>query len=293
MNPPLVSIVIPAYKPEHFEQCLRSAIGQTYSSVEIIVSDDSPGERIREICRQFPTVTYQRSRQTGTMNVVSTLFEGTGDYIKPLFDDDLLHPFCVERMVAAMAQRPEIELVFSASRVIDVNNQRLEERQPYERNGMLHWRTLYNTLALTVNVVGEASSIMFKRQRLSQLGPEKAWQLDGHNFLHGLGDVALYCNLARGGLAYYIDEELSYFRRDPRLGSNSNPANNPNYGLLLSEGIDLVLAAHREQVVSDEELRGCRDGIDNLRVQWGTLYPQHVLPAYQRYIDCVAGLPAR
>lgn len=288
---PLVSILIPSYKASHFEQCLRSALGQTYLNIEILVSDNCPTEDIRDICRKFPQVIYQRNPEKGSVaNVTASLFGGKGEYLKPLFDDDLLHPFCIERMVTAMGLHPEIELVFSASQVIDADNLRVQTRRPFPASGMMPGAQLYRMLAMgPVNVVGELTSIMFKRGRLWELGSVAMFALAGHDFRLGLADVALYCNLSRDAQAYYIDEELSYFRRDPRLASNSNPAANANYGLCLSDGIDLVRCAHLEQAMTAEDLLACRPAVEHLMTEAGQRFPQ-LPPAHHRFHAYLAQL---
>jgi glycosyltransferase involved in cell wall biosynthesis len=289
MSAPLVSIIIPSYKAGHFEQALRSAIGQTYPHIEILVSDNCPTEEIRDICAKFPRVIYQRSPITGSENVSSALFSGKGEFIKPLFDDDLLHPFCVERMVAAMALHPQIELVYSASQVINIDNQRVTPRRPFPHSGMLGGRDLARMLVLSgANVVGEFTSILFRRKRLWDIGHRDIYLLGGHDFRRGLADVALYCNLALPGQSYYIDEELSYFRRDAALASNSNPAANPLFGLAYSEGVDLVLAAHRDGWIDDADLAGRQHEVRNLLAAQGG-YPQ-VVEACARYEARLAAL---
>lgn len=284
MNSPLVSIVIPSYKPGHFEQSLRSALGQTYPNIEILVSDNCPTDEIRDICARFDQVIYQRCPVKGVANVSTSLFAGKGMYIKPLFDDDILHPFCVERMVGAMALRADIELVFSASQVIDVDNVRLQQRRPYAAPGAMPGAELYRILSIgAVNVVGELTSIMFKRARLWELGWNNIFRMGGHDFSNGLADAAFYCNLTKTGSAYYLDEELTYFRRDQRLQSNSNQAANPNFGLCISEGIDLIMAAHVEQVISTEELNASQERIEQVSAQFGPVYAQ-VWAAHARYL---------
>lgn len=290
MTQALVSVLIPSYKAAHFEQCLRSALGQTYQNLEILVSDNCPTEDIRDICRKFPQVIYQRNPEQGSGNVISSVFSGKGTYLKPLFDDDLLHPFCIERMVKAMDQHPEIELVFSASQVIDADNLRLQTRRPFPASGMMPGAQLYRMLAMgPVNVVGELSSIMFRRRRLWDIGAADIFTLADHNFGLGLADVAFYCNLSRNAQAYYIDEELSYFRRDPRHASNSNPATNANYGLCMSDGIDLALCAHREKTMSTEDLLVSRASIDRLMAEAGHQFAQ-LPPAHRRFQAYLAQL---
>ena len=54
MAQPLISICIPAYKKaDYVVRCIRSVLNQTYKQVEIIVSDDSPGEDIKVALEPF------------------------------------------------------------------------------------------------------------------------------------------------------------------------------------------------------------------------------------------------
>jgi glycosyltransferase involved in cell wall biosynthesis len=290
MSFPLVSIVIPSYKPGYFEQCLRSAIGQTYPNIEILVSDNCPTEAIREICARYPQVIYQRSSATRASNILAALYGAKGEFVKPLFDDDILHPFCVERMVAAMHTVPDAELVFSASAVIDKDNAVVRQRRPYPQNGVMSGLDLYRTLALVANVVGEFTSIMVRRQRLWELGTRQVFALADYDFIHGLCDVAFYCRMAHGRRAYYIGEELSYFRLDMRLESNSNPATSLDYGGYLSDGLEIWRAAHIEGVISTEELLGTRARALETFQQHQQYEEMRV--AYQRYADYLATLGA-
>lgn|SRR5574343_41943 len=290
MHQPLVSITIPAYKPGHFEASLRSAIAQSYPNIEILVSDNCPSEAIHDICRRFPQVQYRRNPQTGVANVAASLLAGQGEFIKPLFDDDILHPFCVERMVQAMQLHPAIELVFSASTIIDGQNLRLQERRPFQQHGMIDGRQLYRWLALgPVNVIGELTTIMLRRSTLQALGQHGLFRIGAHDFALGLADAALYCSVLHQHQGYYIDEELSYFRRDAGHASNSNPAANPHYGHCLSDGIDLLLAGYQQQVLNADDLRERHATVATLARDAGAAYPQ-VLAAYQRYLLALAQL---
>lgn len=255
MSLPRVSIVIPAYKPGHFEQALRSAIGQTYPNIEICVSDNCPTDDIRAICDRYPMVIYQRNVAIREQNVLTSVYGAKGHYIKPLFDDDLLHPFCVERMVRIAEEHPQAGLVFSASTVIDVDNQRLQARRPFEGSGLVSGRDLNRMLTIgMVNVVGEFTSIMIRRDTLWGIAPKRLYWYGDHDCSLGLADAVAYCNLAAEGGAAYVDEELSYFRRDPRHASNSNAAANPNFGYCYSDGIDMLIQVHKLGFVSTEEL---------------------------------------
>ncbi|UMR31612.1 glycosyltransferase [Massilia sp. MB5] len=281
---PLVSIVIPSYKPGHFEQCLRSAIGQTYPNIEILVSDNCPTEAIREICARFPGVIYQRSSVVRADNVLGAFYGAKGVFVKPLFDDDLLHPFCVERMVAAVAGRDEVELVFSASQVIDAANQRVETRRPYEASGMMSGRDLHRSMALGMrNFIGEFSTIMFRRSKLWQIGWHNLFKVGTHDCTVGLADVAAYFNLVEGGSAFYIDEELSYFRRDQALQSNSNPNSNPNFGYCFSDYIDILYCSHQIGTISTEELLATQEQVHAVYLSLRGVFEQ-IGRSYERYL---------
>lgn len=283
MSLPKVSIVIPSYKPEYFEQCLRSAIGQSYPNTEVLVSDNCPTEAIREICARFPMVIYQRNTATREQNVLSSMYGAKGDFVKPLFDDDVLHPFCVERMVASTQERPDVQMVFSASQVIDAANCRIETRRPYEASGSVTGLELQRSMTLGMrNFVGELTSIMFRRTRLWQIAPAQLFAVGPHDCRLGLADVAAYINLAAGGSAFYVDEELTYFRRDPVLASNSNPAANPNFGYCFSDYIDLLWAGHATGAIGTGELVAAHDQVLGVVQSLDGVFPQ-IAPSWERY----------
>ena len=292
MSLPKVSIVIPSYKAAHFEACLRSAIGQTYLNTEILVSDNCPTGDIEAICARFPGVIYQRCTVLREDNVLAALFSAKGLYIKPLFDDDLLHPFCIERMVSAMEMSPQHQLIFSASQVINSDNQRTDTRRPYEANGSLAGRDMQRSMALGMrNFVGEFSTIMFRRDKLWEIGYKDLFRIGRHDFTRGLADVAAYINLARDGQAFYLDEELSYFRHDPRLNSNSNINVNPHFGNCFSDYIDLLVVSHEAGVISTEELLALEAQVEEVSTRLHHVFVQ-MAPAHQRYRDYAITLKA-
>jgi glycosyltransferase involved in cell wall biosynthesis len=283
MSFPLVSIVIPSYKPAHFEMCLRSAIGQTYPNTEILVSDNCPTEEIKEICKRFPGVIYQRSTAMREQNVLSAFYSGKGEFIKPLYDDDLLHPFCIERMVASFQSSPEIELVFSASQVIDIANMRVEARRAFESSGVMSGIDMHRYMVLNLrNHIGELTTVMFRRAKLWELGWHKLFVRGSHDFTKGLADIASYINFTENGSVFYVDEELSYFRHDQRLQSNSNAHSNPFFGNNFSDYIDLAVSAHETGAITTEELIGLHETLVGVNQRLGAVFPQ-MGEAFARY----------
>jgi hypothetical protein len=235
-------------------------------------------------------VIYQRNPAKRDKNVMSAFYSGKGDLIKPLFDDDILHPFCIERMVATMNMDPEVQLVFSASQVINIDNERTETRRPYEASGSMPGRDMQRSMVLGMrNFVGEFSSIMCRRDRLWEIGPNRLFHYGSQDCTFGLADVAAYINLAGDGKVFYIDEELSYFRHDRRLESNSNPASNPDFGYCFSDYIDLLVESEIAGVVSAEELALVRSTVDDVSARLSGLFPM-VGRSQQRYHAHLAAL---
>jgi glycosyltransferase involved in cell wall biosynthesis len=292
MSLPLVSIIIPSYKAAHFETCLRSALGQSYPNIEILVSDNCPTEAIREICEKYaPHVIYQRNVAIREQNVLSSLFGAKGEFIKPLFDDDVLHPFCIERMVSAMQMDPEVQLVFSASQVINVQNQGTETRRPYQASGSIPAHGMMRSMVLSMgNFIGEFTTIMFRRARLWEVGT-RLFTFHRHDCSLGLADIAAYFNLAEGGKVFYVDEELSYFRHDLQLESNSNPNSNPNFGYCFSDYVDLLIECADLGIVTQQELAAMQLQVDAAALRFNGVFPMFAR-SQQRYHGVLAELNA-
>jgi glycosyltransferase involved in cell wall biosynthesis len=291
MNQLKVTLVIPGYKPECFLQTLKSALGQTYENYEIVISDNCPSEQIKDICNNYPRIKYTRNLQTGYKNILDCLYGCDGDYIKPLFDDDILHPFCVERMVKCFEEN-NLSFVFSASQVIDAENNIIQNRIPFKKNMMLDYRNLTRLMLLNFNnFIGEFSSVMINRNVLKKIHYSDFFTYGDCEFTKGLSDVAAFLNLCEKESSFYISEILSYFRRDDRLNSNSrqDPFSNPNFRFAVTDWIDLLIEAHKKGVVTDSEIIDHEKFVENFINQFVKNYPdvkQHGL-IYSNYLKGV------
>jgi glycosyltransferase domain-containing protein len=96
MTPPLVTIGILTYNRAHLlGQAINSAVSQSYSNLEIIVSDDNSKDNTEAIVREYERndsrIRYIRRRGVGmTQNFVDTLNDAQGEYFMWLCDDDYL-----------------------------------------------------------------------------------------------------------------------------------------------------------------------------------------------------------
>jgi hypothetical protein len=107
------TIIIPAYKPEHFRECLDSCLEQTLPAVRVVVSDDSPGPEIETAVRErmpaHPELFYSRNTPAAGVpaNYVRPLSLARGRWIKYVDDDDELAPDCLQRLVTAAESPPD------------------------------------------------------------------------------------------------------------------------------------------------------------------------------------------
>lgn len=220
---PLVSIVMPSYKATYFKLALESALAQTYRNIEIVVGDDCPTDAIEVIAREYrekdARIRYLRNpkagQDIGRSNHCLCLSEAKGEFVKFLNDDDLLAPNCVERMVTAFTEHPDITLVTSKRQRIDKVGNFLGDitatQLPVSVDSIIDGLSLGTALLSTkINFVGEPSTVMFRKSELGEVKPD-FMSVDGQE-ISWASDVAIYINLALRGNAIYLTEALSYFR---------------------------------------------------------------------------------
>jgi glycosyltransferase involved in cell wall biosynthesis len=107
---PTVSVVIPAYNAEAFiEECLASALGQTFADLEVIVVDDGSSDRTAEMAESFagsdPRLRIVRQTNAG---VITARNEGirlaAGRWVALLDADDVWHPSKLEAQLSYISE---------------------------------------------------------------------------------------------------------------------------------------------------------------------------------------------
>jgi glycosyltransferase involved in cell wall biosynthesis len=98
----MVSICIPAYEMkgkgvEYLEYSFNILYSQTYKDFEILISDHSTGDDIKDLCEQWGqilNINYLRNeykRGISSANINNAIKNAKGDIIKILFQDDFLY----------------------------------------------------------------------------------------------------------------------------------------------------------------------------------------------------------
>lgn len=158
----MVSICIPTYEMggrgvEMLDQLLDSIRMQSFRDYEIVISDHSKGEDIRNHVLQWDDIVYVRNelfRGSSSYNMNNAIRHATGKYIKPMFQDDLFdNTRSLEYMVKAMDRAHWV--AGRCRHCEDDPNFRFRMHTP-------HWDGVQD-LRQGINRIGSPSCIMYER----------------------------------------------------------------------------------------------------------------------------------
>lgn len=240
---PLVSVCIPTFNGDRFiSEAISSIFSQTYSPLEIIISDDGSTDQTLEIVKRFQENTsvqlsiFSHEPLGLAENCNFAIDRAKGKYIKFLFQDDILSPNCIAEMVQLAEQDEEIGLVFSPREMCFVDE--VAETDPdlilvYQDFQNIHqaWSSLQpiqrgeellsdpHLLKHPINKIGEPSTVLIRREVLEQVGgfdPQ----------LNQLVDLDLWLRIMGGYKVGFVNQVLSYFRLHTQQKTYQNISEN-------------------------------------------------------------------
>lgn len=288
MSSSKVSILIPAYKANWFEEALRSAVVQTWRNSEIIISDDCPTEAIRDIAERYVAghpdrVRYIRNPNPGRAgfnNMLHLIGMASGDYLKFLFDDDTLEPDCVAELVRGLDGDPRCGLAFSLRRTIDENSRATGVINYFGNSptGYVSARDICRYATLNcVNPIGELTTVLMRAKDIKVDPPSRMFTLMGDD-PRSLGDIAVYVNLGlQCDRFYYCNRVLSSFRKSSMQNSG---AGSGIYQYSISEWMKLMRSGVTSRLVTADE---AINATHFFRKKWTGKYPSD--PALQAVVN--------
>ncbi|MGB3403470.1 MAG: glycosyltransferase [Microcoleaceae cyanobacterium] len=254
---PLVSICIPTYNGEAFIlEAIASALTQTYDSIEIIVSDNKSTDNTLQILKslkQHITVDYSVyfNEYLGIAeNCNFCIQKAKGKYIKFLFQDDILLPNCITKMVELAEKNDDIGLVFSPREIFfatgdDTDANLIAIYQDFQ-NIHQAWSNLKsiqpgqellkdpNLLSHPINKIGEPSTVLIRREVFNQVGG-----FDPN--LNQLVDLEMWFRIMKYYQIGFVNHTLSQFRLNRQQKTCQN----------IIENIDIDLNFYRKLYQDD------------------------------------------
>lgn len=126
MNPPLVSVLIPAWNRERYiEAAVRSALAQTMGDLEVIVSDNASTDNtcsiVEMLAREDARVRLIRQEKNlgPVANWRACAAAARGKYAKILWSDDVDAPEFLRRATEALEANPSAKLYLTNASLIN------------------------------------------------------------------------------------------------------------------------------------------------------------------------------
>ncbi len=235
---PLLTVCVPTYNgAKYLQECLDSILCQTFTEFELLIIDDCSSDdtlNIVNTCAERDrrirvVVNNANLGLVGNWNRCINLAQG--EWIKFVFQDDLLSPTCLEKMLAA--RQPEKYLINCRRQFIfeaEVPKKIREEYQKFltylSTEGVFSGKTeisakdycealLNNIDAIYANFVGEPTAVMLHRSVFDRFGTFN------HHLIQ-LPDFEFWTRIAIHSGMIYVPETLATFR----IHSNSATATN-------------------------------------------------------------------
>jgi len=222
-----VSIVIPTYNGQrHIRDAVRSVVAQTCLPYEMVVSDSGSRDDTLKIIEEemkgarFPLRILPQRTPGMVPNWNAAARAAKGEYIKFLFQDDVLEPACIEKMWDVVAHHPKVGFVWCARNVIACPGYELHpvgkwlventglDRDQLRLKPLQHGRRILGSRKLldeSWNKIGEPTCVMIKRSVFEQVGGFST-------HLKQLVDVEMWYRALTVTWAAFIDEPLACFR---------------------------------------------------------------------------------
>ncbi len=249
-----ISICIPIYNGANYlKDCLNSISDQTYKDFELIAVDDNSEDSglsiLSEYKNRFEKIKiYKNHKNLGLVqnwNKCISLCEG--DWIKFVFQDDYMHPNCIERMMAATESD---SLLISCGRKFIFENKN-DPKNNYYKNNIIQLNqfhindTFINNIEFSkktleyiqndnksMNIVGEPTNMLIKKEIIYNLG------IFNTNLIQSC-DYEYWARIGTNYGIYLIPDNLVYFRIHEKSATNNNTKNK-----IFKKQFDLIEVFH-------------------------------------------------
>ena len=246
---PKVSLLIPTYNGEKYlAECLDSVLLQTFSDFEVLVVDDCSTDTTLEIAGEYAARdnrirVLRNEKNLGLVGNWNHCVElASGEWIKFVFQDDLIEPECLEAMLEASALNGSIvacqrnfafmEGISESTQQDYLNRPTLSSLFP---EASLISADMYNNAVIdhmAINFVGEPTAVMLHRSVFDKFGSFNTGLIQ-------LCDFEYWSRIAVNTGIAYVPRPLAMFRVHKDSATAKN-ADLHDYGI----GLDILSMLH-------------------------------------------------
>jgi glycosyltransferase involved in cell wall biosynthesis len=248
-----VSVCIPTYNGvKYLKECLDSVLAQTFTDFEILIVDDRSSDNTVNIAQEYATrdprirviVNERNLGLVGNWNRCIELAQG--EWIKFVFQDDLIAPTCLEKMLAA--SKPDCPIIACHRNFVFEDNATEETRKEYQKfltylsideifpgvkeiSAVDYCQAMLDHLG--ANFIGEPTSVMLHKSVFRQFGIFNSYLLN-------ICDFEFWTRVAIHTGLIYVPETLATFR----IHNTATSAKNKNSRRYRAWLLDILIMLH-------------------------------------------------
>jgi len=247
---PKISICVPTYNGEKYlKETLKSILSQTYNNYEVLIVDDQSTDNTWEISKDFfnrdsRIQTYKNNENLGLVENWNRCIElASGDWIKFVFQDDIIKSDCLEKMIKnATLENPLIfcHRDFFFSPAVDIKTREFYANTPNLEDYFSKSCTIspqkISKMALNIgsNFFGEPTSTLIHKSVFNTYG------LFNKNMVQ-MCDLEFWIRVGSNTGIQYLHEPLVTFRVHEHSTSSKNHQLANHFK---TEYIDLLILLH-------------------------------------------------
>jgi glycosyltransferase involved in cell wall biosynthesis len=179
-NPPLISIIIPAYNHEKFiAEAIESILNQTLQDFELIIIDDGSQDNTGRIAKKYaqpPRIRYIYQKNQDAFNTINRgLNEAKGEFLAILNSDDVYEKDRLEVLLKKQKENnaqslfTDITLINERSEIIDNPSHFWIQWHTRNRSFYFECHDLY-TAFLKSNLMVTTSNMFITREAFKKVG---------------------------------------------------------------------------------------------------------------------------
>jgi glycosyltransferase involved in cell wall biosynthesis len=225
-----VTILIPTFnRSGYVQEAIDSALKQTYPCNVIVCDHGSTDDTPKVMKKYKDRVQYVRKEEDFGPHFcwLDGVLHAKTEYIKILFDDDLMEPTFVEKTLTLMHE--DVGCVITNAKIIFDNGNKTQIRKStlFNKTGVFRNSLIKRDFMIFTTVISPSSCLFRKREVIDGIYQGGLWKKGGI-YYHGVGpDIfIMLLGLLRYKKVGFVNEELATFRAHEKsisIDANKNP----------------------------------------------------------------------